>query len=154
MRHAATNALILLLGLLLLSGVASAQTTATNTVTVHIPTVLRLRLDQGTPSSSQALDVTVNGTIVTPASVTVRVFANTDWTLSVSDNESGVPTLDVCTDPGILQSCRPIAPEAKVASGGPTGGWEAHALGLRVDEASALPAAGGSHTLTFTLSRP
>jgi hypothetical protein len=53
-----------------------------------------------------------------------------------------------------MQSCTPIAPEAKVASGGPTGGWEDHALALRVDERSALPAKEVSHTLTFTLSRP
>ena len=50
MRCTGTTALTLLFGWILLSGVAGAQATARNTVTVHIPTVLRLSIDQGTAS--------------------------------------------------------------------------------------------------------
>lgn len=154
MHRSAAAALTLLLSSVLLCGVAEAQGTARNTVTVHIPAVLRLTLDQGTARAKQSLGVKVDGMKVDPASVIVRVFANTDWTLSVSDDSSGAPTLDVCTDPVAMERCKPIAPEVTIAAGGVTGGWTDHPLGFRVDPSSAPAASETVHTLTFTLSRP
>jgi len=154
MRFSATTALTLLLGWMLLSGVAAAQATARNTVTVHIPTVLRLRIDQGTASATRSLDVTVEGAVVHPGSVNVKVFANTDWTLSISDDNGGATTLDVCTDAAAMTGCMPIAPEVEIAAGGMTGGWMDHTVGFRVDPQSSLTATRSTHTLTFTLSRP
>jgi hypothetical protein len=159
MRRTGTTALTLLFGWMLLSGVAGAQATARNTVTVHIPSVLRLSIDQGTASDSQTLDVTVggivdgtfDGTLVNPGRVTVKVFANTQWVLSIEDGSRSAPTLRVCTTYLGLEGCHPLDPTVKFATQQPTGGWKDIPLTFSVNSPVATAT---THTLTFTLSRP
>ncbi len=159
MRRTGTTALTLLFGWMLLSGVAGAQATARNTVTVRIPSVLRLSIDQGTASDSQTLDVTVggsvdgtfDGTLVNPGSMTVKVFANTQWVLTIEDGSHAAPTLQVCTTYASLAGCHSLDPTAKFKTQPPTGGWKDIPLTFSVDTPAATAT---THTLTFTLSRP
>ncbi len=132
-------------------GLARAQATAQNTVTVHIPTVVRLRIGPSTATTSRAVDFTIDGAAVTPDHLAIDVFANSAWTLTVQETAGNGPELeyDVAGD----GSWRTPSQQPQVDAGsGPTGGWQAIALDFRV----ASPAPAGSHrqTLTFTLARP
>ena len=136
--------------LAVLPALAHAQTTAEQTVSVHIPTVLRLRIDQSAASDARSVDFTIAGDTVTPDHITIDVFANSSWTLTVDETGGDGPHLqyDVDASPDWATAAqRPV-----IASGTATGGWRAYGLGFRVQS----PTVGGDHqrTLLFTLSRP
>ncbi|HKI57624.1 MAG TPA: hypothetical protein VKA00_00220 [Trueperaceae bacterium] len=151
MRHLQRPArLIVPLLLALLPAVANAQSTAQHTVSVHIPTVLRLRIDQSAASDARAVDFTIDGESVTPDHLRIDVFANSSWTLSVEEAGGDGPRLEYAVDGSqawATPSQRPV-----VTSGAATGGWRGYALGFRVHGQSYA----GSHkrTLLFTLARP
>lgn len=135
----------------LLPNLSHAQTTAENTVTVRIPTVVRLRIDQSSATTSGSVDFTTDGAAVTPDHLAIDVFANTSWTLTVQETAGNGPQLeyDVAGD----GDWRAPAVHPQIAAGsGPTGGWQAISLDFRV--ASPAPPGNYRRTLTFTLARP
>ena len=155
MRRSATNALILLLGLLSLSGVAAAQATATNTVTVHIPTVLRLKVDAARASDHKSVDFTWSEKdhVLTPNSIDVQVFANAHWTLTVQELGAG-PNLEYL-HPGDASGWRdPMLGDGVVTAQGPTGGWLDYELDFRVRPGEVDTTPDGTRTVVFTLTRP
>lgn len=153
MRRSATTALTLLLGWMLLSGVAGAQATARNTVTVNIPTVLRLRIDARAASDAKQVDFTWSAEkrILTPDSVEVQIFANAHWTLSVQELDAG-PNLEYRRDTDTRW--RDPMQDPEVASQGPTGGWLTYRLDFRVKPSEIDTTPDGTRTVLFTLTRP
>ncbi len=149
MRRALPPVLILLASAVLSAAPARAQTTVHNTVTVTIPTVLRLRIDRSTAQDRASVDFTLEGTTLTPASLQIDVFANAGWALTVSyASDRG---------PGILYRVAGTSgwwsPDQKptIAQGPPTRGWRA----LHLDFSAQAPTAEPEHrTLVFTLARP
>jgi len=155
MQRSATYALTLLLGLLALSGVAAAQATATNTVTVHIPTVLRLRVDATAARDQAEVDFAWSATdrTLSPNSVEVQVFANAHWTLTVQELGAG-PNLEY-RHPGDASGWRdPMLGDGVVTTQGPTGGWLRYALDFRVRPGEVDTTPDGTRTVLFTLTRP
>ncbi len=154
MRSTLSVRLIILLALWgLLPAVANAQATATaqNTVTVHIPTVLRMQLTSAARSVSSDVHFTSTADgALDPQSVTVNVFANVAWTLSVKDAGGAGARLQIA--PGTSGAWRTVTPAGiSIASGTPTGGWTPYSFSFRPD----APLDSGFHrTLTFTLAKP
>lgn len=131
---------------------ALAQATAQTTVTVRIPTVLRLRIDQTTGSDARSVDFQITDGQVDPGSLDVEVFANTAWTLTVEDRGGDGPSLQyrrAGTDRWLAPAAQP-----QIDSGGPTGGWQSVPLRFRADPSEALVRPDGHRTLLFTLTRP
>jgi len=155
MRRSATTALTLLLVLMLLSGVAAAQATARNTVTVHIPTVLRLRIDANTARDAKRVDFAWSAANrrLTPDSIEVRIFANSHWTLSVQELDAG-PNLEYRHPGGGDSGWHDPMQDSVVASQGPTGGWLAYRLDFRVRPSEIDTTPDGTRTVLFTLTRP
>lgn len=154
MRRHATPLLAALAIPFLAASLAHAQTTAQHTVTVSIPTVLRLQVGGPARSDAQSVDFVINGTTVTPNAMTVQVFANSAWTLTVQDSGGDGPALQYAllgSSGWATPSQRPV-----VASGGPTGGWLPLELGFQVADPNAAALLSGTHkrTLLFTLTRP
>lgn len=85
--HDLSKVLALCLALAAPHGGALAQGTASHQVSVSIPTVLRLRIDDGATSARAALDVTVlvagDRVRIDPGSTRIEVRANADWALDV-----------------------------------------------------------------------
>ncbi len=155
MRRSATNALILLLGLLSVSGVAAAQATATNKVTVHIPTVLRLNVDATRARDHKSVDFswTAKDQLLTPNTVDVQIFANAHWTLTVQELGAG-PNLEYL-HPGDTSGWRdPMLGDGVVTTQGPTGGWLDYQLDFRVRPGEVATTPDGTRTVVFTLTRP
>jgi hypothetical protein len=155
MHRAATAVLALLLSCVLLSGVAAAQATARNTVTVRIPTVLRLRVDASTVRDAKQVDFTwsAKNRTLTPDSVEVRIFANSHWTLSVQELDAG-PNLEYRHPGDAGSSWRDPMQDSEVTSQGPTGGWLAYRLDFRVRPSEIDTTPDGTRTVLFTLTRP
>lgn len=162
MRRHATPLLAALAIPFLAATAAHAQTTAQHTVTVTIPTVLRLQVGGTTSSDSRSVDFTIDGTTVTPDALTVKVFANSSWTLTVMDGGGDGPelayqVLSAPTGTTTAQGWGTPSQNAIVATGrGPTGGWDDLELGFQVADPNAAALLTGAHTrtLTFTLTRP
>lgn len=151
MRRHHVSRLIALALWAVLPGMARAQATAQNTVTVRIPTVVRLRIDPSTAASSRSVDFTVDGAAVTPDHLAIDVLANTAWTLTVQETGGSGPQLQYDVDGS--DTWRTPAQQPQVDAGsGPTGGWQPILLAFRV--ASPGPPGSTRQTLTFTLARP
>ncbi|MEJ2287291.1 MAG: hypothetical protein P8Y02_01395 [Deinococcales bacterium] len=133
-------------------GHALAQATARTTVTVRIPTVLRLRIDQATNRDAHSVDFQISDGKVDPGGLDVEVFANTAWTLTVEDRGGDGPSLQYER----AGTGHWLAPESQpeIDSGGPTGGWQRVPLEFRADPSEALVRPNGHRTLLFTLTRP
>lgn len=129
----------------------AAQATASNTVSVRIPTVLRLRIDQSTASSARSVDFTIQDGKLDPAAVTIEVFANTSWSLTVEDRGGSGPSLQYRLNGGTWHTPRS---QPLVDTGEATGGWLALPLAFRVDPGVAQVGASGQRQLLFTLTRP
>jgi hypothetical protein len=152
MHRFATTTLIVVAACLAAPTLAAAQATAQSTVTVRIPTVLRLRIDRTTASDARAVDFQIHGGEVDPGSLELQVFANTAWTLTVEDRGGDGPSLQYeRTGSG---SWLAPANHPQIATGGPTGGWRSIPLSFRADPSEALVRPDGHRTLLFTLTRP
>lgn len=149
MRRSFPPVLILLAAALLTASPARAQSTVHNTVTVTIPTVLRLRIDRAAAQDSASVDFTVQGTTLSPASLQIDVFANAAWALTVSygsDRGPGILYRMAGTRSWWSPSQRPT-----LVQGPPTRGWRALHLDFKAQTTAAEPE---HRTLVFTLARP
>lgn len=137
------------------ASLAYGQSTVQNTVTVTIPTVLRLQVGGSTAIDTRSVDFSITGTAVTPDQLAVEVFANSSWTLTVTDNGGDGPQLQY-TLLGETVDWKTPGERPVVDKGGPTGGWKTLELGFRVDDPAAASLIDGTHTRTllFTLTRP
>ena len=155
MRRFAATTLTILMGFLALSGVAEAQATATNKVTVHIPTVLRLRVDATSASDRKSVDFhwSASDQVLTPNTVDVKIFANAHWTLTVQELGTG-PNLEYL-HPGDPSGWRdPMRGDGVATAQGPTGGWLDYELAFRVRPGEVDTTPDGTRTVVFTLTRP
>lgn len=154
--HDLSKVLALCLALAAPSGGALAQGTASHQVSVSIPTVLRLRIDDATARDRAALDiaVTVAGDHVRidPGTTRIEVRANADWALDVryraASGSPGVPlgaTLDGST-------WHRLASGARLATGTATGGWRA--LDVRYGLLSSLSDGTYRGSVVYTLTQP
>lgn len=125
--HDLSKVLALSLALAAPTGGALAQGTASHQVSVSIPTVLRLRLDDGAVRDRASLDVTVavagERVAIDPGTSRVDVRANGAWALDAryrpAPHSTAIPlgaTLDGAT-------WHALSSGARLASGGATGGW-------------------------------
>lgn|SRR3990172_4062150 len=125
--HELSKALALCLALAALPWGALAQGTASHQVSISIPTVLRLRIDDGAARDRASLDVTVAVTgervRIDPGAIRIEIRANADWALDVryrpAPDSAAVPlgaTLDGTT-------WYRLAGGARLASGSATAGW-------------------------------
>lgn len=134
----------------LLSAPAAAQSTAHNTVTVSIPTVLRLKIDAAGGADRASAGFTIQDSTVTPDHLTIEVFANDAWSLTVDEVTGSGPHLRYDVDRS--GRWRSTATRSTVGSS-PVGtnGWASYYLRFRVDGR-----ASGRYqrTLLFTLSHP
>ncbi len=127
--HDLSKVLALCLALVVPHGGALAQGTASHQVSVSIPTVLRMRIDDATTRDRSALDVAVtvagDRVRINPGSTRIEVRANADWALDVryraASNAATVPlgaTLDGTT-------WHRLAGGTRLATGSATDGWRA-----------------------------
>lgn len=140
----------------LLPAVANAQSTATaqNTVTVHIPAVLRMQLTANRDKLSSSVEFTSDHGTLDPDQVTVQVFSNTTWSLTVVDAGGGTgPNLQVRG--GAISGWTTVTTTGVklVDHAGPTGGWTPYDFAFRPEGAAPIDDT-FHHTLTFTLARP
>ncbi len=147
---------ILLSAMLLVAGGARAQATASHTVNVRIPSVLRLRLSDAAASDQGrvGLQVTVqHGRAgVAPGRSTVSILANTTWVLKVAlESERPDLALSYAVDGSTAQPLSGLA--SPVAAGGPTAGWQEFEVAY---DARSNGAQDGSYDLTvvYTLAQP
>lgn len=156
MRHHASTLLTAFAATLLTASLAHAQSSAQHTVTVSIPTVLRLKIDGSTATDRRSIDVSIKGTDVTPNVVTVDVFANSAWTLTVTTATGDGPMLEYRRLWLGGDGWTSLDAPSVVDSEGPTGGWKAFDLGLRLADPASAPLDGVTRTRTvlFTLTRP
>lgn len=155
MRRLIWPALTLLASWLLVTGTAAAQSTAHTTVTVNIPTVLRLRIDAAQPSDSQHVDFTIEGTNVTPDSIDVEVFSNASWKLLVQDGGGTGPVLAYRSFyRGSWSAWRTPQQSPVVAEDHATGGWKRIPAEFRLASQTASTSGKTTRTLLFTLTRP
>jgi hypothetical protein len=137
-------------------GVALAQGTASHQVSVSIPTVLRLRLDDGAASDRASVDVAVSvagdRVRIDPGTTRVEVRANADWALDVryraAPEGPAVPlgaTLDGTT-------WHRLAGGARLATGSATDGWRP----FEVTYGLLQPLLDGTYhgTVVYTLTQP
>ncbi len=141
---------------LALVGSTLAQGSANHHVSVSIPTVLRLRIDNTVASdrASVPVSVRVDGALreIDPAATRLEVFANTAWQLSVSYTPVGggsglVLSWHTVGSSGVLGSSPAI-----VAGGRATGGWRL----IDVDYGIVNASADGTYqgVIAYTLARP
>lgn len=135
----------------LLGGLATAQTTASHTVTISIPVVLRLSIG-GAASQTQAVplevEVAADRYRLTPSSTTLMLFANSSWQLSAS--YQGDPLAITWTLGGHSGRLRHY-PQV-LATGAATGGWRPLTITYGLAQ---LPAEGRYQGLViYTLTRP
>jgi hypothetical protein len=154
--HDLSKVLALSLALAAPFGGALAQGTASHQVSVSIPTVLRLRIDDATVRDRAALDiaVTVAGDRVRiePGTTRIEVRANADWALDVrylaASNAASVPlgaTLDGSTWHRLVDG-------ARLATGAATGGWRP--LEVRYGLLASLSDGTYRGTVVYTLTQP
>ncbi len=141
---------------LALAGSAFAQSSANHQVSVSIPTVLRLRIDEHVASDHATVNVSirVEGALRTidPASTRLEVSANTAWQLSVSytstvDDSGLVLSWHALGNSDVLHGSPTV-----VATGHSTGGWRA----VHVDYGVVNEPADGDYQglIAYTLARP
>jgi hypothetical protein len=149
---------VLALGLVLAAphGFGLAQGTASHRVSISIPTVLRLRLDDGATRDSAALDLAIEvagETVrIEPDRTRIEVRANAPWALDVRYEraaDSGEVPLGVALEGMDL---RRIAHGIRLASGAATGGWRA--LDFRYGLLDSLSDGTYHGTVTYTLTQP
>ena len=135
---------------------ALAQGTASHQVSVSIPTVLRLRIDDSGTRDQASLDVTVSVADayvrIDPGSTRVEIRANADWALDVqyraASIEASVPmgaTLDGTT-------WHRLSGGARLATGTATGGWRAFDVQYGLLHSISVGTYRG--TVTYTLTQP
>lgn len=151
-----TKVLALTAALAFPPGFALAQSTAAHEVSVTIPTVLRLRVDDGAAADRATIDVlvTVRGAAVAidPGATPVAVRANAGWALDAryrpADGSDALPlgaTLDGTTWHALRHG-------ARLASGAATGGWR----DLTVAYGLLASVSDGTYrgTVVYTLTQP
>ena len=154
--HDLSKVLALSLALAAPHGGALAQGTASHQVSVSIPTVLRLRIDDGTARDRASLDIAVSvaGDVVRidPGSTRIEVRANADWALDVryqtASGSADLPlgaTLDGST-------WHRLRDGARLAAGSATGGWRA--FEVRYGLLASLSDGTYRGTVTYTLTQP
>ena len=127
--HDLSKALALSLVLTAPQGGTLAQGTASHQVSISIPTVLRLRIDDAAEGDHASLEVAVEvaGEFVRidPGSTRIEIRANADWALDVryraASNGVAAPlgaTLDGHT-------WHRLSDGARLGTGSATGGWRA-----------------------------
>lgn len=137
-------------------GVAHAQATATHQVSITIPTVLRLRVDDAAPVDRATVDVlvTVRGEAVTidPGATRIAVRANAGWALDAryrpAAGSAAAPlgaTLDGTTWHALRHG-------ARLATGTATGGWRD--LTVRYGLLESLSDGTYHGTVVYTLTQP
>lgn len=127
--HDRSKVLALSLALASSCGGALAQGTTSHQVSVSIPTVLRLRLDDVAASDRASLDVAIqvagDRVRIDPGSTRVEVRANADWALDVryrpATGSASAP-LGATLDGTIWHR---LADGARLATGSATGEWRA-----------------------------
>ena len=135
---------------------ALAQGTASHQVSVSIPTVLRLRIDDGATRDHASLDIAVEVTgdlvRIEPGTTHLEVRANADWALDVgyrpADGSASVP-LGASVDGGAWHHLSSVA---RLASGSATGGWRTFAVQYKLLESLSDGIYRG--TVTYTLTQP
>ena len=141
---------------LALAGTAVAHGGASHQVSITIPTVLRLRVDEREARDTLSVPIRVEVARalhdIDPASTRLQVFANVAWQLSVSYRPVGdasglVLSWHAHGASGILRSAPGV-----VASGRETGGWRT----IDVDYGVANEPADGEYhgVIAYTLARP
>lgn len=150
---------ILALGLALtapsVGAFAFAQGTASHQVSISIPTVLRLRIDDATTRDRAALDVAVtvagDHVQITPGSTRVEIRANAAWALDVRyhPDGGGAAPLGATLDGATWHS---LSNGARLATGSATGGWQPYdvAYGLL----GSLSDGTYRGSVTYTLTQP
>lgn len=127
--HDLSKVLALCLALTAPHAGALAQGTASHQVSVSIPTVLRLRIDDDSAHDRASLDVTVSvagdRVRIDPGSTRVEIRANADWALDVryhAASPSSAAPLTATLDQTIWHR---LAGGARLATGSATDGWRA-----------------------------
>ena len=157
MRKGIVFLLLLIVGL---ANVATAQRRSAHDVRLSIPNVLRLKLDDGVSRSSADVDIDIRVTDgafeIAPASSNVQVMANSAWQLSASyvpaseaDAEAQLMWRAEADDSGWE---RFTSYPQIVERGENTGGWQNFDLRYGLQN---LPADGHYQgTVTYTVTRP
>ncbi len=146
--------------ILMTLGVAAAQDSAGHRVNVSIPNVLKLRLDNGTNTSSASVPIDIqveNGNYrIDPAYSELQIFANSNWQLSASyspdsTNDAQAQLTWRMNDRGSWQDF--TAYPRVLSSGEKTQGWQS--LSIAYGLKAPLPTDGNySGVVTYTLARP
>ncbi|MBS3965668.1 MAG: hypothetical protein KGZ60_00185 [Truepera sp.] len=133
----------------LLFGLAAAQGTASHTVTISIPVVLRLSLEGGqTKAVPLQVEVANHSYRITPRDTVLKVFANSDWRLLVSyQGDPLALTWQLGDRSGRLRSYPQV-----LTGGEATRGWRPLTVSYALAQ---LPADGRYQGLViYTLTRP
>jgi hypothetical protein len=154
------RALVALVGLatLVLGAPCAAQTRSSHEVRVSVPTILRLRVDDGALGTVAevplSIDVTGGIARIEPGRTRIRILANTRWQLSaafapVAGSESLQLTYAVDGNMAVRRSSE-FAPV--IMRGAATCGWREASVQYGL---AGLPADGAyAGVITFTLARP
>ncbi len=156
MRHLELSKILTLSLALALPSAAWAQSTTSHRVSVSIPVVLRLRLDDGRTADEGSVDVRVHArtgvTTIDPRATRVAVRANSAWhldarfhaavgseALELNGRLAEGPWLDLCTG-------------ARLATGDASRDWTVFEVAYGV--AHVLSNGHYSGTVVYTLTRP
>lgn len=148
--------LVLSLALAVPMGVASAQSTASHGVSVSIPVVLRLRLDDGGSVADGAIDVEVRSragiATIDPGATRVTVRANAAWHLDARFRaDEGSEALELTGrlgDGPWLDLCAGV----RLVDGDPTQAWTVFEVAYGI--AHVLADGNYRGTVVYTLTRP
>jgi len=154
------RAVVALVGLaaFLVGAPCAAQTRASHDLRVSVPTVLRLRIDDGAAASAArvplSVDVASGVARIAPDHTRIRILANTRWQLSASfapaaGSESLQLTYAVDGDQVVWRASE-FAPV--ILTGVATCGWREASVRYGLARLPADGAYGG--VITFTLTRP
>lgn len=144
--------------ILLVSGCGLAQNSASHTVSVRIPSVLRLRIDGGEAQrrAEEAIRIRVHdgAYAIEPSRTQVRVIANSAWQLHARYEPSG--ERDAAAKLMWHLGSGPWHPfsalDTMIAAGTPASGREGLSIVYGLEE---LPAEGNYRgVVTYTLTRP
>lgn len=143
---------------LVLGANCAAQTRSSHDVTITVPALLRLRIDDGQPVADAwvplAVDVANGVARIAPDHTRLLILANTQWQVTATfapDAGSERLVLGFAVEGAATVWSRTRSPQI-VLRGAATGGWRERTVRYALAEVPADGRYGG--VITYTLSRP
>ena len=154
------RALVALVGLatLVLSAPCAAQTRNSHEVRISVPTILRLRIDDGAPGSVAevrlSIDVAAGIARFDPGQTRIQILANTRWQLTVAfartEGSEPIELTYAVVDGVVLRHASAFAPV--LLRGDATCGWREASVQYGLARTPTDGTYGG--VITYTLARP